>query len=271
MPEGPEIRRMTQDLASVVSGKTLECINIISGRYTKKQIEGLTEINRELPTKIIGVGCHGKFSYILTSSGYNIWCTMGMTGRWSAFKEKHARVSLEMTDDSVFYDDIRNFGTLKIVYGKNKLFKKLKSLGPDMLSSDVDEDFFVARLRENNSKPLVSVLMDQKVFAGIGNYVKAESLWLAEVDPTKKVCEVTDKKLKILCKAIKNVLRESYTSGGATFKSHKNFSGMAGDYSHRFLCYGRKIDAEGNKVIKTKTKDGRTTHWSPAKQGEKNV
>ena len=110
--------------------------------------------------------------------------------------------------------------------------------------------------------------MNQKVFSGIGNYIKAESLWLSEIDPRKNVSEISDKKLKILCKAVKNTLRESYNTGGATFKTHKNFSGRAGDYSSRFLCYGRKIDAEGNEVHKIKTPDGRTTHWAPNRQNK---
>ena len=35
MPEGPEVRKMAQDLAKVWSGKTLLEANILSGRYTK--------------------------------------------------------------------------------------------------------------------------------------------------------------------------------------------------------------------------------------------
>ena len=271
MPEGPEVKRMAHDLAREVTDNTLESVSILSGRYTKKSIEGLTEVNSVLPTRIIGAGCHGKFLYVLTASGFNIWNTLGMTGQWSRKKTKHTRVSLNFSnDDPVYFNDMRNFGTLKIVYGKTSLIEKIKSLGPDILSSDIDEDFFLARMREKDNVDITKVLMNQKVFAGIGNYIKAESLWLAEIDPNSKVCNITDKKLKKLCKAVKNVMVESYNTGGATFRSHKNFSGIEGDYSSRFLCYGRKIDAEGNLVMKTKTADGRTTHWSPEKQGEKN-
>lgn len=268
MPEGPEVRRMAQDLASEVSERTLVSIKVLSGRYTKKDIEGLTEINSVLPTKMIGAGCHGKFIYVLTSSGHNVWNTLGMTGRWSRELTKHSRVAFEVEGEKpIYFEDVRNFGTLKFVYGKHKLLKKLKSLGPDLLAQDIDEDFFVARLRTKNHKPVTSTLMDQKIFSGIGNYVKAEALWLSEIDPRLNVQDISDKKLKILCKAVKNVLRESYNTGGATFRSHKNFSGEQGEYSHRFLCYGRKIDAEGNEVRKIKTPDGRTTHWAPKKQG----
>ena len=174
MPEGPEVRRMTKDLAASVSEKTLESIQVVSGRYTKKPLEGLVELNAELPTRIIGAGCHGKFMYMLTASGYNIWNTLGMSGRWTKRETKHSRICLTFSNkEKIYFDDVRNFGTLKIVYGKHMLLEKLKKLGPDLMAEDIDADFFVCRIREHNEKPITKVLMNQAVFAGIGNYVKA--------------------------------------------------------------------------------------------------
>jgi len=267
MPEGPEVKRMGQDLAKRISGKSLTEITVLSGRYTKKAIAGIDHMQNDLPTKVIGVGVHGKFIYILTNSGINIWNTLGMTGRWALEETKHARVKFSFSNGPpVFFEDIRNFGTLKCVYGKTKLIQKLKTLGVDLLAEDYNEELFLKRIREKNKYNITKVLMNQKIFSGIGNYIKAESLWLAEIDPRKDVCQISDKKLKILCSAVKSILRESYNSGGATFNTHKNFSGKSGDYSSRFLCYGRDTDAEGNKVQKIKTPDGRTTHWAPNKQ-----
>jgi len=267
MPEGPEVRRMAQDLATHVSERTLTSFEVLSGRYTKKSIQGITELKQELPMKVIGVGSHGKFMYMLTNSGFNIWNTLGMTGSWSSTEKKHSRVRFNFLDGTcVYFNDIRNFGTLKCVYGKDKLLTRLRQLGPDLLSEDIDEEFFVQRLRDKNCFNITKILMDQKTFSGIGNYVKSESLWLAEINPLKDIEQINDEKLKILCRTVKSVLRTSYNSGGATFMTHKNFSDKPGSYSDRFLCYNRKIDAEGNKVIKTKTPDGRTTHWAPNKQ-----
>ena len=269
MPEGPEVKRMAMDLAEVVSNKTLESIEIISGRYTKKPAEGLSEIQSVLPTKVIGAGCHGKFMYMLTNSGFNIWCTLGMTGRWTKSNSGHVRARFKFSDgDYVNYEDTRNFGTLKFVYGKEEMIKKLKSLGPDLLSDPIDPEFFVQRIRDHNRKNITKVLMDQSIFSGVGNYVKAEALWLAKINPMKDVKQLEDHELLLLCETLKSVLSSSFESGGATFKSHKNFSGEAGDYSSRFLCYGRKQDAEGNPVEKMQTPDGRTTHWAPLKQGD---
>ena len=258
---------MAQDLAAEISEKTLVGIEVLSGRYTKKSIQGFTEFKQHLPVKILGVGSHGKFMYLLTNAGFNVWNTLGMTGRWSNSHGRHSRVKFILKrGQCVYFDDIRNFGTLKCVYGKHTLLNKLRSLGPDLLNDDINSSFFVHRLRDKNNWNITKALMNQKIFAGIGNYVKAESLWLAEIDPTLNIHEIDDKDLVRLHSAIINVLSTSYKTGGATFLSHKNFSGKNGDYSSRFLCYNRKIDAEGNEVIKTLTPDGRMTHWAPQKQ-----
>ena len=109
--------------------------------------------------------------------------------------------------------------------------------------------------------------MNQSLVSGIGNYIKSEALWLSCISPHRLVSEITDDELKTFNSATKQIMRASYDSGGATFLTHKNFGGTEGDYSSRFLCYNRKTDAEGNDICKVKTPDGRTTYWSPEKQG----
>ena len=58
----------------------------------------------------------------------------------------------------------------------------------------------------------------------------------------------------------------SFESGGATLRSYAQFDGSSGEYGSRFLVYNRKVDQDGNSVVKEKTKDGRSTYWSPDRQ-----
>lgn len=267
MPEGPEVKRMGVMLSSSISGRILTGVEVLSGRYTKKKIEGIEILNESLPARIIGAGVHGKFLYVLTHSGVNIWSTLGMTGQWTNTKSAHSRIQLDFSDqNSVYFNDQRNFGTFKAVYGPHKLKERLQKLGPDMMSSDVSANLFIERLRKKDHWNITKALMDQKVVSGVGNYIKAEALWLSGHSPMKLVADFTDYDLVVLCDAIQDVMKTSYEHGGATFLTHKNFNGEKGDYSSRFLCYNRQLDAEGNRVIKTKTPDGRTTHWAPDKQ-----
>ncbi len=267
MPEGPEVKRFGQDLAQVVSGRYLDDVKILSGRYTKKEIPGLSELIKSLPTRVIGVGVHGKFLYWVLQNGYFLYSSLGMTGHWGSKKQKHSRVLLKFSDESeVYYTDQRNFGTLKFVYGKHELQKKIGTLGPDMLSEDVTHVKFRNRIKKKEAWTISKAIMDQSIIAGVGNYVKAEALWLAEISPHRQVSSLNDLEINSLNESIKNVLRNSYQSGGETIRSYKTFDGTEGQYARRVAVYNQKKDPNGLDVIKEKTEDGRTTHWVPQVQ-----
>ena len=266
MPEGPECRQYAEALAKRVSGKSLKGVEIVSGRYSERVPTGLEEISKDFPISIVGAGVHGKFIYIILDNEWSMWNTLGMTGNWSEDAREHPRVKLNLNDGDIFFNDQRNFGTIKFVKGKFTLIQKLKSLGPDMLVDEVSDDLFIERLRKKNTWQITTALMNQTVVAGVGNYVKAEALWLSRISPHKKVSELSDERLAALNGSIKTVMKESFKSGGATIRSYKNFNGEEGDYARRFLVYNQKTDPDGNEVVREMTEDQRTTHWCPAVQ-----
>ncbi len=266
IPEGPEVRRYAIDLAKRLTGRDLLEVSIKSGRYLKKVPVEFERFSNDLPMHILGAGSHGKFLYILLEYQNSIWSTLGMTGQWSNQKGQHSRVEFILNDGSVFYNDIRNFGTLKFVKGKETLIKKLQSLGPDLLSEVCSNDTFIARLRTQNKKTIVQALMDQSVVAGVGNYIKADALWLSKLSPHRIVSGVSDKDLIILNGNIRKIMVESFQSGGTTIQSYSDFNGAPGEYGSKFIVYNKKVDPDGNPILSEQTKDGRTTWWSPKRQ-----
>jgi len=263
MPEGPECRKYAMDLAERVSNRTLISVEFISGRYTKKPPTGIDTFKSHLPMKIVGAGVHGKFIYWILGDELSIWSTLGMTGAWSSQESSHTRVKFVLNDGEVFYNDQRNFGTLKFVRGKFQLIEKLKSMGPDMLAEDVSDDAFIERIRKKPNWAITKVLMEQSLVAGVGNYIKSDSLWLARINPHRKVEEISDLELVDLNRSIKHIMRESFQSGGATIQTYKSFDGKDGDYTRRFLVYNQDQDPDGNTVIKETTEDKRSTFWVP--------
>jgi len=227
----------------------------------------LSEFNENIPAKIIGIGVHGKFLYWIMTGGHFLYSSLGMTGHWGNKLHKHSRVALLLDDGTtIYYTDQRNFGTLKFVYGRHQLQKKLASLGPDMLSEDVSHVKFCERIHRKKKWTIAKAIMDQSIVSGVGNYVKAEALWRAEISPHRKVSSLTDIEINSLNETIKNVLRDSYRSGGATIRSYKTFDGLEGQYTRRFAVYNQRKDPNGLNVIREKTTDGRTTHWVPQVQ-----
>ena len=267
MPEGPEVKLFGEQLAVSISGKTLVSVEVLSGRYTKSKMCGLDTMLSRLPTKIIGVGVHGKFLYWINHNDVFVHNTLGMTGSWSNLETKHSRVKFNFENGiSVFFNDQRNFGTLKMVPGRSNLIKKLESLGPDMLSQSVSGFLFESRLSDYPDKTLAEVLMNQKIVSGIGNYVKAESLYRSQLSPHRTVGSLDLHDFARLKKAIQTTMSESYRHGGATIQTYRGFDGKVGEYAQNFLVYNQKEDPHDNLVVREKTLDGRTTHWVPAVQ-----
>lgn len=238
----------------------IKSVNVLSGRYTKKPIQNIEILNGK---EIESFNCKGKFIWI-DLDDVVVFNTLGMTGNWSRIKTNHSRIEFNFYEnDTLYFNDIRNFGTFQ-VKTRSDLEKKLKSIGPDMLSNPPDD--FIARLRKYNHKNICEVIMNQKVISGVGNYIKAESLWLSKINPHSFVKDLTDKNLVILYNAILFIIRTSYQNNGATIQSYYTFDGEKGSQSERFYVYGRKKDYYNNIVMKEETPDKRTTHWCPIRQ-----
>lgn len=267
MPEGAEVKLIGEGLAKMVSGKELIGVTPLSGRFLKKPIEGYDPNPNLWPQRVAGIGVKGKFIYWIFENGTFIFNTLGMTGGWSSTIKKHSRIKFEFDDATfAYFNDIRNFGTLKFVHGKKALIDKLKSLGPDMLSENVSIDLFKERLICYPDMTLAEVLMSQGVISGVGNYVKAESLYRAELSPNRQVITLRDDDYENLCRAIQEVLGAAYKDGGASIRDYTQVDGQKGGATLEFKVYGKKKDLLGNEVVKTETKDGRVTHWCPSIQ-----
>jgi formamidopyrimidine-DNA glycosylase len=268
LPEGPEVKIVTDSLEKALLGRTVTKIIYHGGRYTKHEPpEGHTEISSVLPQNVSVVSCKGKFIYITLEDEWSIWNTLGMTGGWSKTKQKHSRAEIVLDGgSSVFFNDARNFGTLKYVQGSADLSEKLSSIGPDMLAEDVADTLFISRMRRKNKRIITENLMDQSVISGVGNYLKSESLYFAGINPARVTRDLTDEDLTRLNAVIKKTIRQSYTSGGATIYTFQNFEGEKGQYSRRFAVYNQSKDPEGRDVLSFTSPEGRTTFWVPEAQ-----
>jgi formamidopyrimidine-DNA glycosylase len=190
-----------------------------------------------------------------------------MTGSWSSVQQKHSRAQFHLDDgSSVFFNDIRNFGTLKYVHGSAELQNKLESIGPDMLAEDVDYKAFIAKIRLKNDRFITENLMNQALISGVGNYLKSECLYFAGISPMRICNTISDAELCKLCDTIKAVIRQSYKTGGATIYTFQNFEGEKGQYTSRFAVYNQKTDPKGREVLSFTSPEGRTTFWVPEEQ-----
>ncbi len=268
MPEGPEVKRNVDYLNSILQGTRILDVQINSGRYVKHgPFKGYDAINDD--TLVVDeVCCKGKFIYFKFNSGASLWSTLGMSGMWQRKKSKHTRVTLtNHKGQNVYFNDVRNFGTLKYVQTSQELEKKLKTLGPDVLSEPaVGPGLFRQRFLNKSNKTITENLMNQSVISGVGNYLKAEILYACQISPHRLCKDITAEEYGRLYEACFWLPRLSYKMGGATLATYRDADGKSGEFSRRFAVYNQKTDPEGRTVIKENTKDKRTTHWVPEVQ-----
>lgn len=284
MPEGPELARSRDRLKSILEGRAI--INAYcgrSGRYHDTPPKGfdafIDGIQQKGAPRVKEVGVKGKFmwwrlNFPCEHENWYAWITYGMSGQWLVQEDKHVAFAIYHNEsgqaihpfDALYFVDPRHFGTIQFVRGDNKHQRKLDSLGPDMLNDPPDFAGFLARLHRRESKTIAEALMDQTVVSGVGNYIKAEALYLAELSPHRRVGDLKMSEVKRLREQVINVMRASYNNDGATIRSYLNVDGTKGGMKTRFLVYGNQTDPLGNPVVREETKDGRTTHWVPAVQ-----
>ena len=61
MPEGPEVKTITDELDKLLNNKILVSMEILGGRYKNKTLENFELFQQSLPLKINKVNCKGKF------------------------------------------------------------------------------------------------------------------------------------------------------------------------------------------------------------------
>jgi formamidopyrimidine-DNA glycosylase len=216
----------------------------------------------------------GKFMYWTFSNGQYMFCTFGMTGQWSQQKGKHPCFvfqhvsSLDKIQEykELVFNDPRHFGTIKFTNNKQDLIDKINKLGWDPLSVSFNEHLsWLKQKLVKTNKSIAEAMMNQKIFAGSGNYIRAEALYLSRLNPFRPASTLTEDEIQKLCRSIVDIMQESYKHQGATIQTYKTVYGEEGKYSSCFKVYGQKKDPLGNPIIKQYS-GGRTIHWCPTVQ-----
>jgi formamidopyrimidine-DNA glycosylase len=276
MPEGPEVKLSADTIRPLLTGKRL--LNVLVGktsRYRNVLPKGFWSFCRDLehqPVHILDVKTKGKFMWWEFSNKYYLLCTFGMSGQFSPVEDKHTCFGCYLGEDTstyqtLYFNDPRHFGTIRFTNDERTLNEKLDSLGWDPFQQPFqDHQEKIIDTVQSSPKPIAQLLMDQSIFAGVGNYIKCEALYASYISPWRSGKSLSQEEITKLCRAIDNIMRTSYDQQGATLLTYRTASGEKGNYVDFFKAYGRKVDPIGNQIIKETTPDQRSTYWCPALQ-----
>ena len=142
---------------------------------------------------------------------------------------------------------------------------KLGELGPEALDEGFTPEVLARQLRRRRS-PLKTVLLNQRVIAGLGNRDADESMWQAGLDPRRLASSLTAEEVVRLHRGIRSVLEEGLSLRG----TQKDLFGVQGQAKHRRNVFGRT----GAPCPRCETPvshlriGGRNTHWCARCQPE---
>lgn len=170
-----------------------------------------------------------------------------MTGSWRKSKaplaEKHAHITLQGPCEFLTYVDQRRFGHLYFFANKAELDKKLKvTVGVDLLSPDFTPEYILASIKKYPERAIKVHLMEQKIFAGTGNYICSEICARAGIRPTRKNKRITRAEVDKIHQATQVVIGGGIETGGTTFNGgYTDASGDPGDGVKHLVVFWQKI------------------------------
>jgi formamidopyrimidine-DNA glycosylase len=276
MPELPEVETVRRTLSRVLLGKCIAQAEVVRDDIMmfgvepdaiRKAIEG---------RKVTGVGRHGKYWWLEFDEKPWLYGHLGMAG-WvrelgaptirlrehgkapmedAAGRPKFLKLLLEAEDGSrVAFTDGRRLGRLWLS-SDPATDKRMEKLGRDVFN-DLPTAKELHAILSKRKAPIKALLLDQKLFAGVGNWIADEVLYWARISPKRLGNELSPSKVKNLREAMVKVVGKAVEVGAdkeqfpRDWLFHYRWDGAKG---HEFI--------DGKPIVR-ETVGGRTTAWVP--------
>ena len=210
MPELPDVETFKRYLDATSLHQRITNVDVRNA-YVLKDVSA-RELVHELKGRRFDFSCrHGKHLFVRADGDVWLRLHFGMTGylRYLKNEEKaprHARVVFVFEKDyRLAFDDQRMFGEIGLVKDVDTFLKK-RGLGPDAI--DVDLVQFKNILAKHHGA-VKSILLNQKLIAGIGNIYADEILFRARIHPATQTSALKEKAVAKLFRATRYILQKA--------------------------------------------------------------
>lgn len=234
MPEAPETYIVSRQLRKYV-GQTL---TKVTGDY-KNKIS-----NRYLPAVLRDVKVRGKQLVLCFEGGMYLAVHFMLTGQFREDEDAPYVRAIFHFNTPLYFCDARKFAQfswLDLV----GLRKMLRDLGPSIINiSRADYIDIIAGVTTN--RKIAEVLHDQSLVSGVGNYLRAEALYIAHIRPTAK--NLSRDEIGKIYDALESVVKDVIRLGGT--HDYADLHGRVGGYIYQI--YGRSRTDDYKRVYKVK-------------------
>jgi endonuclease VIII len=214
MPEGDTIFRTATVLRAALVGRRVTAARA----QPRPGVRRVPDMGRVVGASVERVEPRGKHLLIGFDNGLTLRTHLRMRGSWHRYapgepwrrRASAATVVLETPESVAVCFDAPS---IDLLTDADLPRHRPLRVGPDLLAPGFDTEEAVRRLRERGHMTIGEALLDQRAVAGIGNVVKNEVLFLARVDPWRRVAEVDDDVLRRLLATARRVLAANARGG----------------------------------------------------------
>ncbi len=281
MPELPEVETTVRGLARAMEGARLERVTV---RRPDMRFPFPPTLSQSLQGALVtGLSRRAKYGLIHTTGGVGdgagvgdrspramtLIFHLGMSGRWRIDPNHlgaHDHLVIETASHVFALHDPRRFGFVDLVASAAlDSWPRFAGLGPEPLGPQLTADY-LKRALSGRRQPIKTLLLDQRLIAGLGNIYVCEALFGAGVRPTRAAGRVSRAALERLVAAIREVLEQAILEGGSSLRDYARPDGELGYFASRFCVYGREglacvrcPDGRIRRIVQS----GRSTWYCP--------
>ncbi len=286
MPELPEVETVRRGLAPVLEGRRLTRVE--ARRPDLRFPLPVNFVQQLTGATITALDRRAKYLMARLDREDTLVMHLGMSGRFEIDRPegssrpgefhyappvdaKHAHVVFEVEGGArVTYYDPRRFGYMALVNTATlDLHPWFAGLGPEPLSAAFTGACLRAAFAGRRQGPK-TLLLDQRIVAGLGNIYVCEALNRTRISPFKPAGRIAAARLDALVANVRAVLEEAIAAGGSSLRDFAQTDGALGYFQHRFRAYDREGQPCCNDgcrgIIARKVQAGRSTFYCPVCQ-----
>lgn len=273
MPELPEVETVRRTVSAALLGCRVEGVKVAAVKM-RLPLDAEMWGSRVPGRRLVALDRRGKY-LLARFEDTGAVVHLGMSGRLLVAApeqpvQPHTHLVLQFAGGrELRFVDPRRFGFAVVMPVEDiETLPPLPELGPDPLTGDVEGALAAATRRQR--APVRSVLLDQRVLAGVGNIYACEALFRAGIRPQRSVAELGARRRARLAVAVREVLQDALAAGGTTL-ADGGFSasdGQAGYFAVQLAVYGR----EGapcrrcSRPVRRQALGGRSAYYCPSCQ-----
>ena len=176
MPGGHVVHSQARAIARAFGGKATE-VDSPQGRFA----DGAALVDG---VRLVGAEAHGKHLFIAFANDRWVHVHLGLFGKWRIAKgeapAEQGLIRLRLRN-ATHYAELRG-PTVCEVLGDDERLAAIARVGPDPIRADADPMRAWVKVTRSRSS-IGALLMDQRLFAGVGNIYRAEVLFRQNISP----------------------------------------------------------------------------------------